>query len=175
MENSEPRPRAYDVLESVRQDAIDTRVLSALRRLIRATDLDAKNLARQTNLSTSQLLVMEILAADGELTIGRIAGRVGLAQATVTVIVDRLAERLLVARQRSESDRRQVVVSLTDTGRELFARAPTALQTTFLRNFSTLKGWEKTAILSSLERLADLMEVEDLEASPVLDVGTIGE
>jgi DNA-binding MarR family transcriptional regulator len=150
-------------------------VLSALRRLIRATDLDAKNLARQTNLSTSQLLVMEILAAEGELTIGRIAGRVGLAQATVTVIVDRLAERLLVARQRSDADRRQVVVSLTERGRELFARAPTALQTTFLRNFSTLKGWEKTAILSSLERLADLMEVEDLEASPVLDVGTIGE
>jgi hypothetical protein len=29
------------------------------------------------------------------------------------------------------------------------------------------------AILSSLERLADLMEVEDVEASPILDVGTL--
>jgi DNA-binding MarR family transcriptional regulator len=175
MENANQSVGADAAVESVQRDAVEIRVLSALRRLIRATDLDAKNLARQTNLSTSQLLVMEILAADGELTIGRIAGRVGLAQATVTVIVDRLAERDLVVRRRSDADRRQVVVSLTGPGSELFARAPTALQTTFVRNFATLKGWEKTAILSSLERLADLMEVEDLDASPVLDVGTIGE
>jgi DNA-binding MarR family transcriptional regulator len=175
MENANQSVGADAAVESVQRDAVEIRVLSALRRLIRATDLDAKNLARQTNLSTSQLLVMEILAADGELTIGRIAGRVGLAQATVTVIVDRLAERDLVVRRRSDADRRQVVVSLTRPGSELFARAPTALQTTFVRNFATLKGWEKTAILSSLERLADLMEVEDLDASPVLDVGTIGE
>lgn len=146
-----------------------------MRRLMRATDLDAKRLARRTSLSTSQLLVMELLAADGELTIGGIAERVGLAQATVTVIVDRLGDRGLVSRRRSSEDRRQVRVDLTKEGRQLFARAPTALQTRFLRNFAALKKWEKLAVLSSLERLADLMEAKDLEASPVLDVGTIDE
>jgi len=175
MEKTTSREPEDALLESTQRDRLEIQVLSALRRLIRATDLDAKNLARQTNLSTSQLLVMEILAADGQLSIGRIAGRVGLAQATVTVIVDRLAERELVVRRRSDADRRLVVVNLTKQGSELFARAPTALQMTFVRNFTQLKGWEKTAILSSLQRLADLMEVEDLDASPVLDVGTIGE
>lgn len=155
------------------QDSLETDVLSALRRLMRATDLDAKKLARRTKLSTSQLLVMELLAASGELTVGHIAEKVGLAQATITVIVDRLGDRALVSRQRSDVDRRRVQVSLTEKGQQLFARAPTALQTRFLGNFAGLKRWEKTAILSSLERLADLMEVEDLDASPVLETGTI--
>ncbi|MGD8339797.1 MAG: MarR family winged helix-turn-helix transcriptional regulator, partial [Gammaproteobacteria bacterium] len=119
--------------------------------------------------------VMELLAANGERTVGQIASTVGLAQATVTVIVDRLADRGLVTRRRSDTDRRRVQVSLTDQGHQLFARAPTALQTRFLQNFAGLKSWEKMAILSALERLADLLEAQDLEASPVLDVGTIEE
>lgn len=152
---------------------IETQVLSAMRRLIRATDLDSKKLARQTKLSTSQLLVLELLATNAEQTVGHIAEQVGLAQATVTNMVDGLEERRLVARHRSDTDRRQVNVSLTDAGRELLAKAPTALQTRFLDNFAALQDWEKTAILSSLQRLADLMEAENLDAWPVLDVGTI--
>jgi DNA-binding MarR family transcriptional regulator len=153
--------------------SIETDVLSALRRLIRATDLDSKRLARETNLSTSQLLVMELLADGPALTVGRIAERVGLAQATVTSMVDRLEERGLVARRRGETDRRQVKVSLTSQGRTLAAKAPTALQTKFLANFALLQEWEKTAILASLQRLADLMEAKDLDAWPVLDVGNL--
>jgi DNA-binding MarR family transcriptional regulator len=152
---------------------IDTQVLSALRRLIRATDLDSKQLARQTNLSTSQLLVLELLAEGPPQTVGGIGERVGLAQATATSLIDRLEERGLVARQRSDTDRRQVHVILTDAGRTLQDQAPTALQTRFLDNFSRLRDWEKLAILSSLQRIADLMEAEHLDASPVLDVGTI--
>lgn len=154
-------------------ESLETQVLSAMRRLIRATDLDSKKLARETNLSTSQLLVMEVIAASREMTVGQIASKVGLAQATVTAIIDRLMDRALVTRQRSDEDRRRVKVTLTDSGQQLFARAPTALQTRFLGNFTSLKAWEKLAILASLERLADLMEAEGLEASPVLQVGTI--
>jgi DNA-binding MarR family transcriptional regulator len=153
--------------------AIELQVLSALRRLIRATDLASKQLARETHLSMSQLLVMELLAEKPEQTVGSIAERVGLAQTTVTSLIDKLESRGLVRRTRSNADRRQVIVSLTEGGRALSGEAPTALQTTFLTNFEGLKDWEKTAILSSLERLADLMEARDLDAWPVLEVGSI--
>lgn len=144
-----------------------------MRRLIRATDLDSKRLARQTRLSTSQLLVLELLADESERTVGSIAERVGLAQATVTSMIDRLEERGLVSRKRSDNDRRQVNVTLTEAGRALQSQAPTALQTRFLANFATLQEWEKLAILSSLQRVAVLLEAKDLDASPVLDVGSI--
>lgn len=152
---------------------LETRVLSALRRLIRATDLDAKQIARRTGLTTSQLLVLDLLADREELTIGSIATRVGLAQGTVTTMIDRLEQRGLVARRRGANDRRQVKVSLASTGAELLETAPTVLQTRFLKQFGQLPDWEKHAILAVLLRLADLMDAEDLDAAPVLDVGSI--
>jgi len=152
---------------------IENEVLSAMRRLIRATDLDSKRLARRTNLSTSQLLVLELLAQEATQTVGSIAEQVGLAQASVTNMVDRLEERGLVERRRNDADRRQVNVILTGAGRELLNQAPTVLQNRFLANFNELKEWEKTAILASLLRVADLMEAEDLVAWPVLDVGSL--
>jgi DNA-binding MarR family transcriptional regulator len=152
---------------------LDNAVLSALRRLIRAADLDARDLARQTGLTTSQLLVLELLAGSGELTVGSIAREVGLAQGTVTSLIDRLVDRELLCRRRANSDRRQVKVVISDAGRALLAAAPTPLQTRFLEGFSSLAEWEQTAILSSLQRLAHLMGAESIEAAPVLDVGQI--
>ena len=153
---------------------LENAVLVALRRVIRAADLDAKDLARQTGLTTSQLLVLELLEASGEMTVGGIAREVGLAQGTVTSLIDRLVERGLLNRRRANQDRRQVKVALSDPGRALLAAAPTPLQRRFLESFSRLRDWEQTAILSSLQRLAHLMGAETLEAAPVLDVGHLG-
>jgi len=153
---------------------LENAVLVALRRLIRAADLDAKDLARQTGLTTSQLLVLELLEASGEMTVGAIAREVGLAQGTVTSLIDRLVERGLLNRRRANRDRRQVKVAVSDPGRALLAAAPTPLQRRFLDSFSRLQDWEQTSILSSLQRLAHLMGAESLEAAPVLDVGHLG-
>lgn len=156
-------------------EVLEKQVLTALRRIFRATDLDAKSLARQTGLTTSQLLVLELLSMAGELTVGGIADKVGLTQGTVTSMIDKLQQRGLVVRRRGSADRRQVKVSLTEEGREMVARAPTALQTRFLEEFSALQDWERHAMVASLQRVADLMGAEKLDASPVLDVGQIGE
>lgn len=156
-------------------DSVETRVITALRRLIRATDLDAKQIAQKTGLTASQLLVLELLADRGELTVSAIAKRVGLTQGTVTTMTERLQGRGLLNRRRAASDRRQVKISLSQDGGKLLKNAPTRLQTRFLREFHDLPEWEKHAILSALMRLADLMGVENLDASPVLGVGSIDE
>lgn len=152
---------------------LDSEVLMALRRLIRAADLDARDLARLTQLTTSQLLVLELLERGGEMTVGAIAREIGLAQGTVTTLIDRLVSRGLLNRRRASSDRRQVKVELSDAGRALLAAAPTPLQTRFLHGFGALQEWEQTAILSSLQRLAQLMDAQAIEAAPILDVGRI--
>ena len=152
---------------------VDSEVLMALRRLIRAADLDARDLARQTGLTTSQLLVLELLDPAGEMTVGTIAREVGLAQGTVTTLIDRLVDRGLLTRRRASTDRRQVKVALSAAGRQLLAAAPTPLQTRFLEGFGALQDWEQMAILASLQRLAHLMGAESIEAAPVLDVGRI--
>jgi DNA-binding MarR family transcriptional regulator len=150
-----------------------TAVLIALRRIIRATDFNAKALARETGLTTSQLLVLQLLENEATMTIGEIARHVNLSQATVTIIVDRLEERGLVARRRGKQDRRQVFAALTVLGKEIVGHAPKLLQTVFVENFGKLADWEQTYILSAVERVAHLMNAASLDASPVLDIGAV--
>jgi len=38
---------------------------------------------------------------------------------------------------------------------------------------SDLKDWEKMQLLSSLQRIAEMMNAEDIDASPVLASGSI--
>ena len=148
-------------------------VLVALRRVIRATDLYSKYLAKTTGLTAPQILLLQTIRDKGEVTIGEIANGMSLSQATVTTIIDRLEKRKLVFRERSQQDKRKVHVYLTDTAIEVIKKAPPPLQDNFSKQFNDLHDWEKTMIISSLQRIAQMMDAQHIDASPVLDVGTL--
>ncbi len=148
-------------------------VLMALRRVIRATDLHSKYLAKTTGLTAPQILLLQMINKKGDVTIGELANDVSLSQATVTTIVDRLETRKLVYRKRSEEDKRKVYVHLTDSGNEILKQAPPLLQEQFIRQFSELQEWEQSMIISSLQRIATMMDAQNIDASPVLDIGTL--
>lgn len=153
-------------------DLVDS-VLVALRRLIRATDLHSKQLSKHVGLTAPQLLLLQITQREGYIAIGDIARNMSLSQATVTTIVDRLENRGLLFRQKSESDKRKVHVSLTREGSRFMETAPTGLHTEMVKKFELLENWEQTMILASLQRLANLMDAESIDASPVLDIGDL--
>lgn len=148
-------------------------VLVALRRVIRATDLHSKYLAKTTGLTAPQILLLQAIRERGQVTIGGLAGDVSLSQATVTTIIDRLEKRKLVARERSTIDKRKVYVHLTDSGVETLKSAPIPLQDQFTRQFSDLHEWEQTYIISALQRVAQMMDAQHIDASPVLDIGML--
>lgn len=148
-------------------------VLVALRRVIRATDLHSKHLAKTTGLTSPQILLLQTIRDRGQVTIGELANDISLSQATVTTILDRLENRELVYRERSTEDKRKVHAYLTERGTEVLKDAPTPLQEHFTRQFSDLQEWEQTMIISSLQRVAQMMDAQHIDASPVLDVGTL--
>jgi len=146
-------------------------VLVALRRVIRSTDLHSKRLSKHAGLTGPQLLIMRTIRDLGEVTIGTIADKVSLSQATVTTILDRLELRKLVYRVRSTQDKRKVHAHLTEDGVDILARAPEPLQEEFVKKFQSLHEWEQTMIIAALQRVANMMDADDIDASPVLDVG----
>lgn len=148
-------------------------VLVALRRVIRATDLHSKHLAKTTGLTAPQILLLQAIRDKGEVTIGELANEVSLSQATVTTILDRLEKRNLVYRERSEEDKRKVHAYLTDEAAEVLKNAPMPLQEHFAKQFNDLHDWEQTLIISALQRIAQMMDAEHIDASPVLDVGKL--
>jgi DNA-binding MarR family transcriptional regulator len=148
-------------------------VLVALRRVIRATDLHSKHLAKTTGLTAPQILLLQTIRDQGEVTIGEIANGMSLSQATVTTIMDRLEKRGLVYRKRSKADKRKVHAHLTDEAIETLKSAPIPLQDQFARQYENLQEWEQTMIISSLQRVAQMMDAQHIDASPVLYVGTL--
>lgn len=147
--------------------------LSAMRQILRATENYARNLSRSTGLTASQLLLLQVLDQHGETTAGQIAAHMGITQATTTSLLHKLEARDLVRRQRGDSDRRQVWLSLTAEGRDKLAAAPDGLQEIFKERFENLESWEQAMLVAALERVVALLDADALDAAPVLDVGAI--
>lgn len=147
--------------------------LIALRRILRATELNARALARVTGLTTPQLIVLEIVSAAGRATHKDIAAKAGIGQATATALVDKLQAHGLVSRTRGARDRRIVWVAPTEAGRKTLEAAPDPLQRTFSKQFDTLPDWEQAMIVAALEKVGAMLNAGAIDASPLLDVGAV--
>lgn len=148
-------------------------ILIALRRIMRATDLQSQQLSRQSGLTVPQLLVMQAIEKEGSPSTSTLARSIVVSQATVTRIIDRLERDGLVKREKSSKDKRVVNVSLTDAGRAKLEVAPEPLQAEFLRKYRELESWEQQMLKSSLLRVASMMDAEHLDAAPILQTGVI--
>ncbi|WP_156397402.1 MarR family winged helix-turn-helix transcriptional regulator [Sphingomonas sp. Root50] len=148
--------------------------LRALRRVLRASEIGSRRLANATGLTPSQWLVLrEIDSRASSATPGAVAQALQFSQATITTIVDRLQELGFVGRQRSEKDKRQLILSILPAGKAALAEAPDLLQTSFTERFIGLPQWEQAMILAAVERLAMLMDAQHIDAAPLLDSGLI--
>ena len=148
-------------------------MIAALRRITRAIDLHSRLLLQKNGLIIPQLAALLAIQRLQPITVGAIARDIHLGPATVTGILGRLENRGLVSRTRGDLDRRSVVIQLTDDGAKLVAEAPSLLQDRFHRELTKLQEWERTMILATLQRIASMMDAEDIEAAPVLVSGVV--
>ncbi len=153
------------------QSSISDKVLISLRRLIRAIDLHSRYLSKHFGLTGPQLIILRELSRAEEMSLGELAASVSLSQATVTGITDRLEKQRLITKTKSEIDRRRVVIQPTEACRRLLEQAPPPIQESFLNQFDKLKDWEQSMILSSLQRLVQMVDAKDIDAEPVLAAG----
>jgi DNA-binding MarR family transcriptional regulator len=147
---------------------VDT-CLIALRRILRATDSYARDLAQSAGLTAVQFRALQLIAEKGHCTATEIAQRMLVSQATVTALVDKLVRKGMVTREKSRTDRRQTNITLTEQGRATVDNAPDPLQQQFVTKFNGLEDWEQSMIVASLERVAAMLNAADIDASPVLD------
>lgn len=155
-----------------KQNSLGDQVIIALRRVIRAVDLHSRTLVESHGLTGPQALLLKALSAK-MLSAGELAAKVSLSQGTVTDILNRLEGKGLIGRLKDADDRRRVLVKITSKGLELIQKSPPLLQDSFVQRFSTLQDWEQYQLLSSLQRIAAMMDAEDIDAAPVLSSGSV--
>jgi DNA-binding MarR family transcriptional regulator len=153
----------------ISDDIIVDQVMIALRKIIRAIDMNSKKLVKRVGLTGPQLLILQEISRNVEITAGAIANAVSLSQATVTGILERMEKRELLTRQRSETDKRRIMVRITQEGKDILKNAPPIMQEAFVERFDNLQEWEQTMILSALQRLVVMMEAKAIEVAPFLE------
>jgi DNA-binding MarR family transcriptional regulator len=163
---------------NTKQDTADTitnSVLIAIRKIIQSIAMNSKSLVKRVGLTGPQLMILQEIAQFGEVSVGEVARAISLSQGTVTGILERMEKRDLVIRRRSNSDRRRVLVQVTEGGKQLLETAPPLMQEAFVERFNSLRDWEQTMILSSLQRLVSIMDAKAIQPAPFLASGPIDE
>lgn len=152
---------------------MENEIVAALRRIIRAVDLHSRKLYEEYGLTGPQLAVLYHVHRLQGAPASALARAVHLSRPTVTGILDRLSRRGLVERRPDPRDGRSHRVHVTEAGRDMLANAPSLLQHRFRRELAALEDWEQSMILSSLQRMAAMMDAESISAAPVLTTGPV--
>ena len=155
------------------EDELAEEVLRSIRRIVRRVSEHSRLLSREAGLTVPQLLCLKAIGSrDGqEVTVNMVGAEVQLSPATVSRIVDRLERGGLVLRERTAKDRRKVCLSLTPAGLERFQTLPKPLQVRFVERLGKLEPHRAQVLLDALHEVVQLMEADDLDASPMLTPG----
>lgn len=140
-----------------------SRVVDALRRIMRAHDLDSRALESEYGVTAPQLLCLRAAAAGDHLTARDIARRIHLSASTLVGILDRLEGKGLIERLTDPADRRRAPLQVTSRGQALLERDPSPLGRRLTAALAQLGPNERERLGKSLARVADL--VDDAESS----------
>ncbi|MDW6094504.1 MarR family winged helix-turn-helix transcriptional regulator [Vibrio rhizosphaerae] len=78
------------------------------------------SVVKGTGYSLAQIHTLEVLGSHGAMKMKDLANRLGITTGTLTVQIDKLVKLGLVARHFYETDRRSILVDLTESGQQIF-------------------------------------------------------
>lgn len=163
-EQAEPSKRSEPLASTDAREAQVTELGMAFRRVFRSF---SRLRGRDTHLGAGELshaqfeLLIELFER-GALPAGELAGAARLTPATVTQMLDHLAEQGQVERVRSDTDRRVVVSRLTPQGRKAIEAKRAAWKARWEQALAGIAVEELGAATRVLERLGVMVE----DASP---------
>ncbi len=150
-------------------------IIVSIRKIVRSLNLESKGIQKDFGLSITQLLCLGHLQnrEDYQSTHKELMDLLSLNSSTVTGIINRLETRGYVARLPKAGDRRITYITLTATGIKLLEEAPNVLHDRLAKKLDALSQDEQDMIKRSLEIVTSAMQINQLDASPLLTPETI--
>lgn len=138
---------------------ITKELLISLRKIAKEIDLYSQLLIKEYGITGTQLLIIKEIAISESIAPAELARKMSISQATVSTMLDRLVLKGLISRQKDSRDRRKQHLHLEEKALEILKKNPSLLHHEFIAKFERLKPWEQTQLLSSLQRVSELMQV----------------
>lgn len=139
-------------------------VVQALRRITKAVHEFSKAVDRQFGITGPQLWALRTIQDRNGCSAGDLAERLCVHPSTVTGVIQRLADKNLIERQKRADDRRAVWLTLTDEGRTLLERAPYPAQGQLVQALRQMPEEDVTKLRQVLDGIVNHMELGDISA-----------
>ena len=145
-------------------------IIIKIRRIIRSINLESKKIQKEHGVSIPQILCLEYLrgATNFQATQKEIRDHLKLNSSTVTGIIGRLERKGMLAKLPKSGDKRTTTITLTSLGDDLLKRTPDLLQQRLAYKLKKISDAELAKINNSLDILVTMLEIEDIDASPML-------
>ncbi len=127
--------------------------VDAFRRILHALRNSARRAEARAGVTGAQLFVLQTLAESPAGSLNELAARTLTHQSTVSVVVDRLADRGLVLKRRAGQDARRVEIRLSPRGRALIRRSPQMGQARLIDGLRALPEHEAGELARLLRKL----------------------
>ncbi|SDN28249.1 DNA-binding transcriptional regulator, MarR family [Paenibacillus sp. yr247] len=106
-----------------------------------------------SELTGPQLFMIFIISKEGTLKQTHLADKLGVKPSAITVMIDRLVQSGHVVRKHHETDRRIVLVEVTEAGKEVLKKAEDVQKQVIARGLSQLPPEEMRILVSAFEKL----------------------
>lgn len=127
---------------------------------------ESRRLAREEcakhGITATQLNVLKLLQAVGDLSLSELSRRMAAKNSTITGIIDRMAGAGLVTREQSAEDRRVWIIRMTDEGRAMSRSIDVAPWDLLRSALGALPPGELESLIKTLTKVA--AHVEDAVA-----------
>jgi DNA-binding MarR family transcriptional regulator len=128
--------------------------LDAFRRIVQVLRTRSRETERLVGLSGAQLFALQTLAARPGMSVNELAAATFTHQSSVSVVVQRLVDRRLVAKVASRDDRRRAQLAVTDAGAALLRRSPEPVQDRLIAAILGLNEPLRRALAAALTDVA---------------------
>ncbi|WP_027721871.1 MarR family winged helix-turn-helix transcriptional regulator [Maridesulfovibrio zosterae] len=111
------------------------------------------DVVRDKGLTLSQMHTLEVLGIHESIRMKELAKHMGITTGTLTVLVDRLEEKKYVCRIPNQTDRRSILVELTESGQKMFEEHD-RLHLRLIEEITTdLSDSQKELLLSCIDKM----------------------
>lgn len=150
-------------------------ILVKLRKIIRSINLESKKIEKELGVSIPQLLVLKYLSDQNDYRAFAkdIKEYINLNASTISGIISRLEGKGLVAKSLRSKDKRAIYIVLTAKGADLLNNSPSTLQEKLSQKLKKLSIEQIEELDRNIELLTKIMDVENVDAAPLLTIKEI--
>lgn len=150
---------------AVDRDMAISNTVQGLRRIFKAVQDYSQDVSHRFGITGPQLWALKTISQTDGLSLSELSKKMYLHPSTVTGVVDRLENKGFVVRERTSPDRRVIRLRLTAEGHNLMKNAPSSTQGKLIHGLRKLKKTELEAICKAVQKLVEIAEAENVEAT----------